>query len=42
MSKTAEEYALKLPPGIDHHSLLWTFESLDEDTDLEKFFEGLR
>jgi hypothetical protein len=41
MSKTAEQYALKLPPGIDHNSLLWTFESLDEDTDLEKFFEGL-
>jgi Family of unknown function (DUF6535) len=38
---TAEEYALRLPPNVDHGSLLWTFESLDEDTDLEKFFEGL-
>ena len=41
MTKTAEKYAHKLPPNIDHTSLLWTFESLDEDTDLEKFFEGL-
>jgi hypothetical protein len=41
MSKTAEQYALKLNPGVDYRSLLWTFQSLDEDTDLEKFFEGL-
>ena len=41
MSKTAEEYALKLTPDIDYRSLLWTFQSLDEDSDLEKFFEGL-
>jgi hypothetical protein len=41
MSKTAEQFALKMPPDIDHHSLMWTFDSLDEDTDLEKFFEGL-
>jgi hypothetical protein len=41
MRKTAEEYALKLNPSIDYRSLLWTFESLDEDPDLEKFFEGL-
>jgi hypothetical protein len=41
MSKTAEQYALKLNPFIDYRSLLWTFESLDEDTDLEKFFEAL-
>jgi hypothetical protein len=41
LNRTAEEYALRLPPNIDHHSLLWTFESLDEDTDLEKFFEDL-
>ena len=40
MSKTAEEFALRLKPDIDHRSLLWTFESLDQDTDLEKFFEG--
>jgi hypothetical protein len=30
-----------MPPNIDYRSLLWTFDSLDEDTDLEKFFEGL-
>jgi hypothetical protein len=41
MSRTAEEYALKLPPDIDSQSLLWTFKSLDEDGDLEKFFEAL-
>jgi hypothetical protein len=41
MSKTAEQYALKLNPGIDFRSLLWTFHSLDEDSDFEKFFEGL-
>ena len=42
MAKTAEEFAFnKLKPDIDYDSLLWTFESLDEDTDVEKFFEGL-
>jgi hypothetical protein len=41
MSKTAEQYALKLNPTIDYRSLLWTFQSLDEDSDLEKFFECL-
>jgi hypothetical protein len=41
MSKTAEQYALKMNPGVDYRSLLWTFQSLDEDSDLEKFFEGL-
>jgi uncharacterized protein DUF6535 len=40
MSKTAEEYAFKMSPSIDYDSLLWTLESLDEDADLEKFFEG--
>jgi hypothetical protein len=41
LSKTAEEFALKLRPDIDYHSFLRTFDSLYEDTDLEKFFEGL-
>ena len=41
MIKTAEEYAFKLDPEIDHRLLLWTFRSLDEDADLEEFFEGL-
>ena len=41
MAKTAEKYALELKPDIDHRSLLWTFESLDDEADLEEFFEGL-
>ena len=41
MAKTAEKFAFKLKPDIDYSSLLWTFESLDEDTDIEKFFEDL-
>jgi hypothetical protein len=41
MIKTAEEYAFKLKPDIDHESLLWTFKSLDEDAHFEEFFEGL-
>jgi hypothetical protein len=40
MTTTAEQYAFKLPPDIDYHSLLWTFESIDEDGGLEKFFEA--
>jgi hypothetical protein len=41
MSKTAEQYALRQNPSIDHRSLLSTFQSLDEDSHVEKFFEGL-
>ena len=41
MSKTAEQFALNLKPDIDYGSLLWMFESLDEGTELEKFFERL-
>ena len=41
ISRSAEQCALEQDPTVDHRSLLWTFESLDEDTDLEKFFEGL-
>ena len=37
MAKTAERYAFKLNPDIDYDSLLRTFQSLDEDSDLEKF-----
>jgi hypothetical protein len=40
-SKIAEEFAFRLGPDIDYHLLLSTFQSLYEDTDLEKFFEGL-
>jgi hypothetical protein len=38
--KIVEDFALKLPPDIDYQSLLWTFRSLDEDADLENFFEA--
>jgi hypothetical protein len=41
MIKTAEKYALKLDPDIDHESLLWTFKSLDEDAGFEEFFAHL-
>jgi hypothetical protein len=41
MRKTARQYSLSKNPSIDRRSLLWTFKSLDEDSDLEKFFEGL-
>jgi Family of unknown function (DUF6535) len=41
MAQTAEEYAFKRNPDIDHQALLWTFESLDQDADYEEFFEGL-
>ena len=41
ISKTAEKSAFKLKPDIDHRSLLSMFQSLDEDTDLARFFEGL-
>ena len=41
LAKTANEFALNLDPQIDHNSLLWTLQSLDEDTDLEEFFERL-
>jgi hypothetical protein len=40
MDKTAEQFALKMSPKIDHLSLMWTFDSLDEDSDLAKFFEA--
>jgi hypothetical protein len=41
MRKTAEESALNLPPEIDTRAFLWTFDSLDEDHELERFFAGL-
>ena len=41
MIKTVEEFAFGLKPDTDHTSLLWTFNSLDEDTELEKNFELL-
>ena len=41
MIRTAEEYAFKLNPDIDHLSLWSTFESLEEDAELEEFFARL-
>ena len=41
MRETAEEFALKLDPDIDYRALSWTFETLDEDKELEQFFEGV-
>ncbi|KAH9057261.1 hypothetical protein EDB87DRAFT_1793396 [Lactarius vividus] len=41
MQKTAEETALNSPSGIDTRAFLWTFDSSDEDHELERFFSGL-
>jgi hypothetical protein len=41
MQKTAEETALCSPPEIVTCAFLWTFDSLDEDHELERFFAGL-
>ena len=41
MRKTVEETALNSPSEIDTHAFLWTFDSLDEDHELERFFSGL-
>ncbi|KAI0301534.1 hypothetical protein B0F90DRAFT_1628611 [Multifurca ochricompacta] len=41
MGKTAEETALKLGSEFDGRALMWTFESLDEDHELEQFFAGI-
>ena len=41
MQKTAEEAALKSPSAIVTRALMWTFEHLDEDHELERFFSGL-
>ena len=41
MRKTIEETALKLPSEIDTRAFMWTFDSLDEDHELESFFFGL-
>jgi hypothetical protein len=41
MRKTAEETAFNSPPEIDTRAFMWTFDSLDEDHELESFFAGL-
>ena len=41
MQKTVEETALTSPPEIDTRAFKWTFDCLDEDHELERFFSGL-
>jgi len=41
MQKTAEETALNSPSEIVTRAFMWTFDSLDEDHELERFFSGL-
>jgi hypothetical protein len=41
LHKMAQEYASTQSAEIDYRALSWTFESLDEDHELEKFFEGV-
>ena len=36
-----EQTAVEAPPEIDGRALMWTFESLDEDHELEQFFSGI-
>jgi hypothetical protein len=41
MRETAENHALNLHRNVDFRALMWTFKSLDEDGQLQEFFEGL-
>ena len=41
MQKAVEETALRSPPEIDTRAFMWTFDCLDEDDELERFFAGL-
>ena len=41
MQKTAEETALNSPSEIDTRAFMWTFDCLDEDHELDRFFSGL-
>jgi len=41
VEKEFEETVLKAPSGIDGRALMWTYESLDEDHELEQFFAGI-
>ncbi|KAH9056909.1 hypothetical protein EDB87DRAFT_1157591 [Lactarius vividus] len=41
MQKTVEKTALNSPSEVDTRAFLWTFDSLDEDHELERFFSGL-
>ena len=39
--KTAQKTALKVSHEIDSRAIMWTFDSLDEDQQLERFFASL-
>jgi len=41
MQRTAEETALDSPSKTDTRAFMWTFDSLDEDHELERFFSSL-
>ena len=41
MEKESEQTALNAPSVIDGRALIWTYESLDEDHELEQFFAGI-
>ena len=41
MEKAAEDFALGLLPDIDGRALIRTLETLDEDEEIEAFFEGI-
>jgi hypothetical protein len=41
LQKTAEDTALKSPAELDTRSFMWTFDCLDEDHELERFFSSL-
>ena len=41
IEKAAEDTALGLPSDIDYRALTWTLETLNEDNELEAFFEGI-
>jgi hypothetical protein len=41
MQRISEETALKSPSEIDTRAFMWTFDCLDEDHELERFFSGL-
>jgi hypothetical protein len=41
MREAAEYYARRLHHDIDIRALLWTFKSINEDGELQEFFEGI-
>jgi len=41
MEKSTEETALAISSIVDSRAFMWTFDSLDEDHELERFFSGL-